>query len=459
MIHAQDHITKNSARFLNELIDFLRIPSISAAPVFKTDIEKAADFLIRALNNSGMDDVTRFYEGGNPIIYAEKIITPELPTILIYGHYDVQPPDPVELWLSPPFEPTIRDGKIYARGACDDKAQVYIVIKALETLSQLNSFPCNIKVLFEGEEETGSLSLIRFIKKNKPLLKADTLLVCDTSMPSINQPALVCGLRGISYCEVEVTGADKDLHSGMYGGTIINPLLELSKLLAMLKDDEQRITIPGFYDNVKEPNTAIKKLINESIRIEELFPPELSLHISPTNTHTLAEQMTICPTLDINGIWGGYTGAGPKTIIPSCASAKISMRLVPGQDHNKIAALFTSYLKAKAPRQVNVSVKPIAGCNAVYFNPNLNSSIAASRALNRVFGNKPLYLYIGGSIPAVSAIIDTLEAEPLLMGFGLESDNIHSPNESFLLDNFYKGIECVMEFLSEYKKVTAELTV
>jgi acetylornithine deacetylase/succinyl-diaminopimelate desuccinylase-like protein len=447
-----DYIKQHSDRFLNELKEFLKIPSISADSAFKNDIEKAADFLVDALTVVGLDTISKFYEGGNPIVYAEKIVSADLPTIIIYGHYDVQPADPIELWNTPPFEPTIIDGKIFARGACDDKSQVYLIIKALECLNEQGQYPCNIKLVFEGEEEIGSVSFKQFVLKHKTLLKADTLLVCDTSMPSINKPTLICGLRGISFCEIEVTGAEKDLHSGMYGGTIVNPLFELTKVLSKLKDENEHITIPGFYDNIIETDPLVKKIIEQNTSISDLFPTELTPFLNNIKQHSIAEQMTIQPTLDINGIWGGYIGEGPKTVIPSKANAKLSMRLVAGQNHETITKKLETYLKDSIHSKVKISLTQTAGCNAVNFSPENASTKAASIALETIFGNKPLYTYIGGTIPPVAIMAAELQVTPVLMGFGLDSDNIHSPNESFLLENFFKGIETVTVFLNEYQK-------
>ncbi len=440
-------VQQQSEQFLSELKDFLSIPSISADKAYLNDIERAADFLVNALTKAGLNNATKYYADGNAIVYAEKIVDAELPTVLIYGHYDVQPADPIALWHTPPFEPTIKDGKIYARGACDDKAQVHLVIKALDLLHQTASFPCNVKVMFEGEEETGSQSLMRFVSTHQDLLAADILLVCDTSMPAEDKPTLVTGLRGIAYFDLELTGASHDLHSGMLGGAVVNPLQVLCNLLAKLKNDEQQVLIPGFYDHVKTEQ--------DEFELPEL-PAYLEKHLSGEAAFSAPEHITIRPSLDINGIQGGYNGEGPKTIVPSKAFAKLSMRLVEGQDHELIAESLQTYLQSLTPKQVSLSIKKLAGCNAVSTNTNTMAYLAAKEALEKNFSAKVSNTRIGGSIPIVSFIKDILKVETVLMGFGLESDQIHAPNESFSLHNYFKGIETLMDFFELYSIKTSK---
>lgn len=434
-------VEQHSEQFLSELKKFLSIPSVSADKKYLNEIEKAADFLIDSLINAGLNNATKYYAEGNAIVYAEKILDAEMPTVLIYGHYDVQPADPIELWDTPPFEPTIKSGKIYARGACDDKAQVHLVIKALELLNQTASLPCNVKVMFEGEEETGSQSLMRFVSSHQDLLASDILLVCDTSMPSEDKPTLVTGLRGIAYFDIELTGTSYDLHSGMLGGAVINPLQVLCNLLSKLKNDEHQILIPGFYDNVK--------VQHELFDMSDL-PKNLGKHLAGEVQYSSSEQITIRPSLDINGIYGGYNGDGPKTIIPSQASAKVSMRLVEGQDHELISQSFQDYLQSLAPNQVSLTINKLAGCNAVTTNTTTNAYLAAKEALEQNFSAKVSNIRIGGSIPIVSFIKDVLHVETVLMGFGLDSDQIHAPNESFSIHNYFKGIETLMDFFELY---------
>lgn len=440
------YILENKERFLNELKDFLRIPSISADPFYALHIEKAADFVYDELQKAGMRKIHKFYTGGNPIVYGEKIISEDLPTVLYYGHYDVQPADPIDLWDSEPFEPLIKDGKIVCRGASDDKSQVFLIIKTIEVMHQLNEQVCNVKVIFEGEEETGSQSLERFLLENRSMLQADTFVVCDTAMPKINQPALITSLRGICYCEISVSGAPNDVHSGMMGGAIINPLQVLCTLISKLKDENNTILIPGFYEGVYCEKNENDEHVNQ-------FPENLLPFLSGEKGFSLYDQLTLRPTLDVNGIWGGYSGQGPKTIIPAQAFAKISMRLVEGQDHNEIAEKLSVYLQESAPEQVHLEVKQIAGCNAVITSKDNDAFMAAKLSLAKIFGKAPLHTKIGGSIPVVSLIKEYLNIEPVLMGFSLDEDNIHAPNESFLLDNFYRGIETLIDFMQVYSQI------
>ena len=441
--------TSYTQQCLSELTEFLSIPSISADKNYLNDIERAADFLVDALTTAGLQKAAKYYAGGNAIVYAEKIVDEDMPTILIYGHYDVQPVDPIELWHTPPFEPTINDGKIYARGACDDKAQVHLIIKALELIHRNAAWPCNIKVMFEGEEETGSGSLMRFVSTHQELLSADVLLVCDTSMPSEDKPTLVTGLRGVAYFELEVNGAPHDLHSGMLGGAIINPLQVLCTLLSKLKNEQNEICIPGFYDGIhtSHPSFHMPKV-----------SPSLQKHVSGEKGYTASELISVRPSLDINGLTGGYAGDGPKTIIPSKASAKLSMRLVEGQDHQQISDSLQNFLQSLTPKEASLHIKKLAGCNAVSTNTTSAAYQAAIDALEKNFSGEVLNTHIGGSIPIVSFIKDQLNVETVLMGFGLDSDQIHAPNESFSISNYFKGIQTVLHFFENYSSISMPKT-
>ena len=439
------YIQTHSDRYLEELKAFLRIQSISADKKYAGSIEKAADFLIEALESVGIKKCAKYYEGGNPIVFGERIVDLSLPTVLIYGHYDVQPADPIDLWHSDPFEPIIKDEKIYARGACDDKAQVYLIVKAIEILNSLDLSSCNIKIIFEGEEEIGSVSLERFVKNNLEMLQSDTFLVCDTAMQNENQPTLITSLRGILYAEIEVTGVPNDLHSGMLGGPFVNAIQVLCDLISKLKDQDNRILIPGFYDD-------ITPVFDKDYYGTEI-PSELKEYIIQEHEFSVKEQIAERPTLDIHGIQGGYNGEGPKTIVPSFASAKLSMRLVEGQDHNKIYTSLLSYLHAPAPAQVQIKLKKIATSNAVNLSEENTAFNNAKSALKNVFHKEAIAVKIGGTIPVVSMIKELLQIEPILMGFGLDSDNIHAPNESFSLSNFYKGIETLVLFFQECKNL------
>ncbi|MCH2225289.1 MAG: dipeptidase [Crocinitomicaceae bacterium] len=444
----KDYIEIHADRFIEELKAFLRIPSISADPKYIADIKKASEFLVSAMDEIGINTTT-FLSVGHPIVYGTKHIDDSYPTVLIYGHYDVQPADPIDLWDTPPFEPAIRDGKIYARGACDDKAQVYLILKALEAMINQGALHCNVKLIFEGEEEIGSRTLEQFICNNKSLLAADAFLVCDTSMPGINQPALINSLRGICYCEITINGAPEDLHSGMLGGAIINPLTVLCSIIGKLKNDDHRILIPGFYDGIQE-----NKLNDFNLNPN----PKLAPYQTGEVGYTPLEQMTIRPTLDIHGVTGGYSADGPKTVIPSQASAKFSMRLVEGQDEAKIFSLLENYIKTLAPKETSFQLNKLAGSNAVQTDTNSKACKSAELALKSVFNTQPTSMKIGGTIPVVSMIKEHLNLNPILMGFGLETDNIHGPNEHFHLNNFFKGIEAVSLFLNTYGEKKMENT-
>ncbi len=441
------YIEQNKDRFINELLDLLRIPSVSTDKKFKGDVLKAADYIRQKLEEVGVDYAEICETGGHPIVYAEKIVDPKLPTVLVYGHYDVQPADPYELWKSPPFEPEIRDGKIYARGACDDKGQVYMHIKALETMQAQKTLPCNIKFMIEGEEEIGSDHLEGFVKENKEKLVADVVLISDTDIIDNENPSITVGLRGMSYMELEVTGPNRDLHSGMYGGAVDNPINVLCKIIASLKDEKGRITIPGFYDKLVDLSGAERKEINQAPHDDEQYKKTLGLEaLFGEEGYTTPERIGIRPTLDVNGIWGGYTGEGAKTVLPSKAYAKISMRLVPNQNHKEIDALFTKHIQNIAPDTVKVKVTSHHGGQPAVVPTDSVAIQAASQAFEEAWGKKPYLTREGGSIPIVSLFQQQLGLNAVLMGFGLDEDAIHSPNESYGIFNYLKGIETITLF-------------
>lgn len=419
----ETYIKEAGEQFLEELKAFLRIPSVSARAEYHKHVLEAADFLTDQLSKAGMQRIETFLYGGNPIVYAEKMVSEEFPTVLIYGHYDVQPAEPLELWVSPPFSPEIRNGKIYARGACDDKAQVLLVIKALETMFACGTFPCNVKLIIEGEEEIGSVSLETFIIENKALLQTDSFLVCDTSMPDENHPVLITGLRGICYWELSLTVADEDVHSGMFGGIAPNAADVLCRLIGMMKDANGKVLIPGFYGDM------------DPIDWQNL---------------TEEERLTECPSLDVNGFHSGYIENGPKTVIPAKAFAKISSRLAPGQDYQHVHQCMENYLRENLPEGVCYDLQLLSGHNAVRTQTDTIDYRAAEKALENQFGTFPESKKIGGTIPVVSMMQRHLEVNPLLMGFGLENDNIHAPNERFLVANYYKGMLTLIDFFSRY---------
>lgn len=449
-------IEKNQERFLAELFDLLRIQSVSADLKFKDEVLKAAAFLKDHLSSLGVDQAEIISTEGFPIVFAEKIINPSLPTILVYGHYDVQPADPFELWQSKPFEPQIRNGKIYARGSSDDKGQLFIHVKAFETMLRTNSLACNVKFMFEGEEEVGSGNLGAFVKKNKEKLSADVILISDTSIIGNDNPSVTVGLRGLSYIEVEVTGANRDLHSGVYGGAVANPINVLCKMIASLTDENHRITIPGFYDKVRAylPEER-KELAKRPFNMEEYKKDLVIDEVMGEEGFSTIERVGIRPSLDVNGIWGGYTGDGSKTVLPSKAFAKISMRLVPDQDHEEITEMFIRHFKAIAPKGVKVKATPHHGGQPAVTPIDSPAFEAASRAFEMAWGKKPIPAMEGGSIPIVALFQKELGINSVLMGFGLDADAIHSPNESFGVENFLKGIETTVymhKFFSEVKK-------
>jgi len=447
------YIEANKDRLVGELCDWLKIPSVSADKAFKGDILRAAEFAKDQLLKAGADKAELCETAGNPVVYAEKIIDPSKPTILVYGHYDVQPADPYELWHSPPFEPVIKDGKIYARGACDDKGQVYMHIKALEILQSINDFPCNIKFMIEGEEEVGSDNLGPFLEKNKEKLKADVILVSDTSLFSNDVPSITIGLRGLSYLEVTVTGPNRDLHSGVYGGAVANPINILCDMIAKMKDENNHITIPGFYGDVIELNEEDRKALNSAPFNLKEYKEALDIkEVEGENGYTTRERTSIRPTLDVNGIWGGYIGEGAKTVLPSKAQAKISMRLVPNQSPEKITALFTDYFNKMAPASVKVKVVPHHGGEPAITPTDSKGYKAAEQAFEEAWNKKPIPTREGGSIPIVSLFEKVLGLKTVLMGFGLDSDAIHSPNEHYRVFNYFKGIETIVLFHKYFGK-------
>jgi acetylornithine deacetylase/succinyl-diaminopimelate desuccinylase-like protein len=448
-------VEENKQRFLDELFELLRFPSVSADPKYKDDVLKTADYVAEKLRVAGADQVEVCATAGYPIVYGEKIIDPEKPTVLVYGHYDVQPPDPLELWQTPPFEPTIRDEKIYARGACDDKGQFYMHVKAFELMMQSNTLPCNIKFMIEGEEEVGSDNLGEFVKANRARLKADVVLISDTAMISLQTPSLETGLRGLSYLEVEVTGPNRDLHSGVYGGAVANPATILCQMIASLHDASNHITIPGFYDDVESLSIDERQRLNAAPFNEEEYKADLGVdELWGELGYTSIEHTGIRPTLEVNGIWGGYIGEGAKTVLPSKASAKISMRLVPNQQSDKITELFKEHFERIAPKSVKVKVTPHHGGEPVVTPTDSVAYRAAERAIEESFGKKPIPTRGGGSIPIVSLFERELGIKTVLMGFGLDSDNLHSPNEKFDIANYMKGIETIPLFFKHFSALS-----
>ena len=454
---------KEKENYLNELIELLKIPSISADSAFAKDVEAAAAWVASALEKAGAEKVEIVPTPGYPIVYGEKIIDPNLPTVLVYGHYDVQPPDPLELWNSPAFEPVIKttplhpDGAIFARGACDDKGQMYMHIKAFEWMMKHNQLHCNVKFMIEGEEEVGSDNLEGFIRENKDRLTSDVILISDTGMISNEQPSITTGLRGLSYMEVTVTGPNRDLHSGLYGGAVANPINILAQMIASLQDEQQRITIPGFYDKVLELSKEERAEMAKAPFDLEDYKKSIGLSdIHGEEGYTTSERQSIRPTLDVNGIWGGYTGEGAKTVIPSKAHAKISMRLVPNQNWEEIGQLFEKHFQSIAPKSVHVEVTTHHG-GTPYVTPIDNIGYrAAHKAYATSFGVEPFPQRGGGSIPIVPLFEEVLGVKSVLMGFGLDTDAIHSPNEHFGLFNFYKGIETIPLFYMNYAALAKE---
>jgi len=455
MNYIQEYIESNKDRFLRELFELIRIQSISSQTEHKGDMEKAAEYWKRAIREAGADKTEVIPTKGNPVVYGEKIIDPSLPTILIYGHYDVMPVDPVDLWESPPFKPEVRDGKIYARGADDDKGQAYMHAKAFELMMKTDTLPCNVKFMIEGEEEIGSPSLAAFCTENKEMLKSDIILVSDTGMISLDCPSITVGLRGLAYMQVELTGPDHDLHSGIFGGAVANPANVLAKLIASLTDDDGKITIPGFYDDVQALSEEERKLMAEAPFDEEEYKKAINVDaLSGEKGYTTRERTGIRPSLDVNGIWSGYTEEGSKTVLPAKAYAKISMRLVPYQDHEKIARLFEKHFLSIAPETVKVKVEALHGGQAYVSPIDIAGYQAASKAMETSFGKAPVPVRSGGSIPIISTFERILGVKSILMGFGLESDAIHSPNENYPLENFYKGIETIPYFFKYFAELS-----
>jgi len=442
-----DYLSQNKDRFLDELLDLLRIPSVSADSKYKDDVKRCAEAVKENMLKAGADKAEIMPTAGHPIVYGEKIIDPALPTVLVYGHYDVQPADPLNLWHSGPFEPVIKDGKIFARGACDDKGQMFMHIKALEVMAKTNTLPCNVKIMIEGEEEVGSSNLGKFLEDNKAKLKADIVLVSDTSMISMEHPSIESGLRGLAYMEVEVTGPNRDLHSGVYGGAVANPINILAKMIASLHDENNHITIPGFYDNVEELSAEERKALNSAPFELEEYKKELGIkEVWGEKGYTTLERTGVRPTLDVNGIWGGYTGEGAKTVLPGKAFAKISMRLVPNQKSEAISDLFQKHFESIAPEGVTVKVSRHHGGEAVVTPTNSMAYQAAAKAIKTTFGKDPIPTRGGGSIPIVALFESVLGLKTVLLGFGLDNDNIHSPNEKYDVANYFKGIETIPYF-------------
>ncbi|MFJ1430401.1 dipeptidase [Capnocytophaga canimorsus] len=463
MHSVKEYIDKHKERFVNELIDLLKIPSVSADSAHSQDVINTAEAVKEALEKAGCDWVEICQTPGYPIVYGEKIIDPKLPTVLVYGHYDVQPADPIELWTSDPFEPVIRkteihpEGAIFARGACDDKGQMFMHVKALEYMTKNNALPCNVKFMIEGEEEVGSESLGWFVQRNQEKLRNDIILISDTGMISKEVPSITTGLRGLSYVEVEVTGANRDLHSGLYGGAVANPINVLSKMIASLHDENNHITIPGFYDKVEELSEQERQEMAKAPFSLEAYKKALDIDaVYGESGYVTNERNSIRPTLDVNGIWGGYTGEGAKTVIPSKAFAKISMRLVPNQDWEEITQLFKNHFESIAPEGVRVVVKPHHGGQGYVTPTNTVGYQACAKAYEQTFGKKPVPVRSGGSIPIVALFEKELKSKSILMGFGLDSDAIHSPNEHFGLFNFLKGIETIPWFYQYFTEMFSE---
>ncbi|MDC1161911.1 dipeptidase [Tenacibaculum sp.] len=460
MQNIKQYIENNKTRFIDELIDLLKIPSVSADPAYNQDVLNTADAIKESLEKAGCDKVEICETPGYPIVYGEKIIDPKLPTVLVYGHYDVQPADPIALWDSPPFDPIIKkteihpEGAIFARGACDDKGQMYMHVKALEYMTSTGNLPCNVKFMIEGEEEVGSESLSWFVPRNKEKLANDVILISDTGMIANDIPSITTGLRGLSYVEVEVTGPNRDLHSGLYGGAVANPINVLTKMIASLHDENNHITIPGFYDNVEELSREERDEMGKAPFSLEEYKKALDINdVYGEKSYTTNERNSIRPTLDVNGIWGGYTGEGAKTVIASKAYAKISMRLVPNQDWKAITELFKTHFENIAPKAVTVKVTPHHGGQG-YVTPINNIGYqAASKAYQDTFNVVPVPQRSGGSIPIVSLFEQELKSKTILMGFGLNSDAIHSPNEHFGVWNYLKGIETIPLFYKYFTQL------
>ena len=461
MKSAKSYILENKQRFIDELIDLLKIPSISADSTYKTAVIRTADLVKNSLKKAGCDQVEICETPGYHIVYGEKIIDANLPTVLVYGHYDVQPPDPINLWDSPPFEPVIKttdlhpEGAIFARGSCDDKGQMYMHVKALEYMTSSGQLPCNVKFMIEGEEEIGSESLGWFVERNQKKLENDIILISDTGMIAPDVPSITTGLRGLSYVEVEVTGPNRDLHSGLYGGAVANPINILTQMIASLHDENNHITIPGFYDQVDELTVEERAKMGEAPFSLEAYKKALDIDdVHGEKGYTTNERNSIRPTLDVNGIWGGYIGEGAKTVIASKAYAKISMRLVPNQNWETITELFKNHFERIAPKSVSVKVTPHHGGQAYVTPIDCLGYKAAEKAYEATFGKTPIPQRSGGSIPIVALFEKELKSKTILMGFGLDSDAIHSPNEHFGIWNYLKGIETIPQFYHYFTEMS-----
>ncbi len=451
MEYIKTYLSEHQERFIQELLSLLRIPSVSADKAFKEHVHEAASFIAEKLVAAGADNVEICPTAGYPIVYGEKLVDKNLPTVLVYGHYDVQPADPLELWTSPPFEPVVKEGKIYARGASDDKGQMYMHLKAFEMMMANGGVPCNVKFMIEGEEEVGSDNLETFVRANTERLACDVVLVSDTALISLENPSITTGLRGLSYVEVEVTGPNRDLHSGIYGGAVANPINVLADMIASLHDEKGYITIPGFYDDVDEVSREERTLMAKAPFSLDNYKAHLDIaDVQGEEGYSTLERTSIRPTLDVNGIWGGYIGEGAKTVLPSKAFAKISMRLVPNQDSAKITKLFQQHFESIAPASVKVKVKPHHGGEAAVTPTDSIAYKAAEQAMETTFGKRPIPLRSGGSIPIVTMFEQVLGIKTVLMGFGLDSDAIHSPNEHFAIENYLKGIETIPYFYKNF---------
>ncbi|KQM08134.1 MAG: hypothetical protein AL399_08995 [Candidatus [Bacteroides] periocalifornicus] len=447
MEQIKKYVADNQARFLEELFGLLRIPSISSESAHKPDMIRAAEYWRDAVLKAGADRAEIMPTDGNPVMYAEKIIDPKLPTILVYGHYDVMPVDPIDEWRTKPFEPVIKDGKIWARGADDDKGQAFMHAKAFELMVKTGTLPCNVKFMVEGEEEIGSGSLTKWLDTHKELVKADVILVSDTGMLAEDVPSVTIGLRGLCYVEVEVTGPNRDLHSGLYGGAVANPINVLAKMIGQLIDEQGHITIPGFYDDVQEVSKADRDAMAKAPFNLDEYKKALDIaEVQGEAGYTTMERTGIRPTCDVNGIWGGYTGEGAKTVIPSKATAKISMRLVPNQDYHKIGQLFEKYFKSLAPKGVKVKVTMHHGGTGYVAPTDTVAYKAAHRAVAEMLGKEPVPFRSGGSIPIISTFEEKLGIKSILLGFGLESDAIHSPNENYPVEQYLRGIRTIPLF-------------
>jgi acetylornithine deacetylase/succinyl-diaminopimelate desuccinylase-like protein len=459
-MNTKPYVEKHKDRFINELIDLLKIPSISADSKYKKNMQEAAEMVEQQLQSAGCDKTEIFSTKGHAIVYGEKIVDKNLPTVLVYGHYDVQPPDPLDLWDSPPFEPVIKktelhpDGAIYARGSCDDKGQMFMHVKALELMVKEQTLPCNVKFMIEGEEEVGSGNLEAFITEHNAMLANDVILISDTGMISKEHPSITTGLRGLSYVEVEVTGPNRDLHSGLYGGAVANPINILTQMIASLTDENNRITIPGFYDKVEELTTEEREKMAEAPFDLDAYKSSIGINdVHGEKGYTTNERNSIRPTLDVNGIWGGYIGEGAKTVIASKAYAKISMRLVPHQDWKEITQLFKTHFESIAPKSVSVKVTPHHGGQGYVTPIDGIAYQAADKAIQEVFGKSAIPLRSGGSIPIVALFEEAFDSKTILLGFGLDSDAIHSPNEHFGVWNFLKGIETIPYFYKYFTEL------